>query len=111
MARLEPAERPFSEVDDVGVVICQGAVGWHVGLLYKAADGEPRVLHLAFHHDLKDEVAEAPFRWAQIGLDSDNKAVLAELLSRIAFKNPKISYGFNADGVCFDPATGALAHL
>lgn len=46
-----------------------------------------------------------------MGLDEDNKLVLATLLSRNAATEPIITYGFDSDGACFDAETGDLLPL
>src|SRR5690348_4900841 len=110
MPVLEAGDRPFSEVDHVGVVIQVPSPGyWHAGWLYRLPDEEPRILHLEGHHRLADEPAAAPFRWAELGLDALNKEVLAVLISRIANRRPMIPYAFDYDGVIFDEDTGDLA--
>ncbi|WP_162888067.1 hypothetical protein [Sphingomonas mesophila] len=110
MAVLEAEDRPFAEVEHVGVVIRNTESGfWHAGLLYRVADQQPRILHLRFHYQLADDQASPPFRWAQLGLDSDNKIVLAELIARIAHRDPKIPYSFDSEGIIFDAETGDLA--
>ena len=104
---LESAAREFVEVDHVGVVIRETANGFHSGLLYRL-DGDARILHLAFHYDLRDELAVAPYRWANLGLDDDNKVVLASYLAKVMAGNPNIPYGFDLYGQVIDPATGDL---
>ena len=111
MPPLELEARPFSEVNHVGVVIQRTEHGLHSGLLYQLPNSEPRILHLAFHHMLRDEPAALPYRWSDMGLDEDNKLVLATLLSRIAATEPRINYGFDSDGACFDPETGDMLPL
>ena len=112
MAVLEPSERPFSEVQDVGVVIHKTNTGQHTGFLYRRDDGSVRVLHLAFHHELRDdEVLEwearvrawfgADLRWAELGLPEDSKIVFAAHLSQILLGNPQIPYGLDAGGTIF----------
>lgn len=108
MPVLEIPERPFWEVDHVGVAIRLTDHGMHSGILYRLDGEAPRILHLAFHCMLTDEEAAHPYRWADIGLDEDNKIVLAAQLSRIAHAKPAISYGFDADGMVFDPLTGEI---
>lgn len=109
MSVLAAADRSFCEVEHVGLAIQPVEGGnLHSGLLYRLAGREPRILHLAFHHRLEDDVAAEPFRWSQLGLDEDNKIVLAVLLSRIAAADQPISYGFDARGICFDPTSGNI---
>jgi len=107
MPILAAKDAPFGDVERLGLAIHQTELGYHSGILY-IENGQARVLHLAFHHMLRDELASSPFRWTQISLDLDNKIVLAALVARIANKHPAIPYAFNSDGVCFDKATGDL---
>lgn len=111
MSGLELKLRPFSEVTHVGVVITKTQIGFHSGFLYQLPGENPRILHLAFHHLLEDDLADDPFRWAEIGVDADNKMILAEQLARIARIKPLISYGFDSEGSCFDANTGDLLPL
>lgn len=108
MSVLEPSDRPFADAGNIGVVIEPTPHGYHSGILYCLPDGQSRVVHLAFHHDLRDEEATLPFRWAHINLDEDNKILLAYLVSRIKGSGTLIPYGFDASGICFDPASGQL---
>lgn len=109
MPVLEADARPFGDVDHVGVAIYVTAPGfWHAGLLYQLPEEEPRILHLEWHYRLADDQAAAPFRWAQLGIDDANKAVLAALISRIAHRKPGIPYAFDFEGVCFNEETGDL---
>lgn len=107
MAILEAADAPLGNVNEIGLAIRATEWGQHAGILYQH-EGQARLLHLAFHHLLQDEVATPPYRWVQINLDPVNKIVLSALVSRIANKAPLIPYGFNSDGVCFDDQTGDL---
>lgn len=110
MPVLEAHDRTYSEVEHVGVAILTTAPGyWHAGLLYRLPEEAPRLLHLEGHHVLTDELAAQPYRWAQLGIDADNKAVLATLISRIARLRPKIPYSFDCEGVLFNPTTGDLS--
>lgn len=108
MAILEPADRLSADVEHVGAVIQRTPHGLHCGFVYQKADEGPRVLHLAFHHMLIDEIDHGAFRWVQLGLDADNKLVLASQLSRVALAGSLIPYGINSDGVAFDADTGDL---
>ena len=109
MPVLEAANRPFEDVDHVGVVIQVPAPGyWHAGWLYRLPDEEPRILHLEWHYQLSDMPAAAPFRWAQLGLDTLNKEVLAVQIAKIANKKPGVPYAFDFEGVIFDKDSGDL---
>lgn len=92
----------------LGVTIHATKLGHHVGFIYfSEEDEEPRLLHLAFHHDLKDEPLSSyhfvdSLRWAPLGLEEENRLVLRGLLRRILAANDPIPYGFNAQGLTFD---------
>lgn len=107
MAILSAADAPFSDVDVMGLAIHATDIGFHSGILY-LRNGEARILDLAFHHWLRDEVASPPFRWSELGLDQENKVIMAALVARIANVQPAIPYGFNSDGVGIDPDSGNL---
>lgn len=108
MPILEPEGRPYAEVDRVGLAILRTPLGYHSGLLYWLDQEDPRLLHLAFHHDLRDDAARAPLRWTNLNIDDVNKVVLAEILARIAGTEQRIAYGFNSDGIVIDPETGEV---
>lgn len=107
MPVLEANGRPYEEVDGVGLVILRTREDrLHSGILYRIEGEGPRMLHLAFHYDLRDEEARLPYRWAQLGLDDVNRLVLSEIVSRVARQRPGIAYGFDASGVCIDAKSG-----
>jgi len=107
MGLLEPSDRPFSDVSHIGVAIKQVKNFQHSGLLYKLQD-ETRLVHLAFHHALRDEVPDQTYRWVNINMDDLNAEIMAHLASRIAHSENPISYAFDSSGVCFDNETGEL---
>ncbi|KQM99256.1 hypothetical protein ASE85_11155 [Sphingobium sp. Leaf26] len=111
---LEPKGRPFADVQDAGVVIHGTDMGRHAGFLYRRDDGSVRVLHLAFHHSLRDDQADqwdatirarfgADLRWADLGLPDDSRVVFAAHLSQLLLGNPQIPYGLDAGGTAFTP--------
>ena len=51
--------------------------GGTVALLYKLDTAGPRLVHFAWHHDLRDDAPDAPYLWANIGLDDVNGRFLA----------------------------------
>jgi hypothetical protein len=78
------ADKPFADVNPLGVVVRSvrpldpgASFALHSGFLYRLDDGEPRIQHLAFHLELEDEPAAAPYLWADVGLDEGNSRVVA----------------------------------
>jgi len=80
----------------------------HCGLAYRRQGDEIRLLHLAFHFDLRDEALDAPYRRVPCRLDETNQLVVAAAAINMAGIEPRIPYGFNDEGIVFDPDTGAL---
>lgn len=76
----------------------------HCGFLYRF-DGDLRFLHLAWHHELRDE-APSDLAWGTLALDSENGQLLGVFLSRVAKQGKAIPYGLDAAGAVFDPDTG-----
>jgi hypothetical protein len=109
MGSLEADGTPYEEVDYVGVAIRRfSADQLHCALIYKLDEGELRLVHLRFHHDLERTTPAPPFRWAQISLDTDNKQILAVLIDAIGHSATPIPYGLNPLGIVFDKDTGEL---
>ena len=80
----------------------------HCGILYRLDSGEVRMLHLAFHFDLRDEELRANYWCAPAGLELENQLVVAAFASTIANAKPNVPYGFDANGMVFDSGSGEL---
>jgi hypothetical protein len=105
------SERPFSTVQNVGIAVRQierpdRPVSRHCGLLYKVDGGQTRLLHFAFHCDLRDELAKEPYLWANIGFDEINGRFVAAYAAQLTHNSNNIPYGLDASGSCFDPSSG-----
>lgn len=95
--------------EHIWVAICNIREGQnHCGLAYRRGVDEIRILHLAFHVDLRDEQLNAPYRRVSFGLDAANQLVVAGFAIAMSRAEPGIPYGFNDDGIVFDPKTGEL---
>lgn len=102
--------RPFvgnlGEDSFVGVAVSSTALAGHVGLVYRSSEGAERILHLAWHHDLRDELL-APNRHYLVcssGLDEIESTVLAAILENVSSVVGFVPYGVDwetADN-CFD---------
>ena len=81
----DPYASPFEDVQEVGAVIKMlQPEQRHVGFLYKSLGGAARMLHLGWHHDLRDEDAKLDYSWVQCGLDPVNRLLLAGAVVQIA---------------------------
>ena len=110
---VQPSQvRPFGDVNALGIVVCRAPrlnpadeLPLHSGFLYKLDAGMPRISHLAWHLDLRDEPAADPYMWANVGLDEANSRFVAAWLADRG-KNPAlIPYGIDGAGASFDPET------
>lgn len=97
------------EADSVWLAIKEiGANSRHCGIVYRGSDGLFYFVHFAFHFDLRNQLEDSTYRWSRVGLDADNQTVLAAFAMVLGGNGPTIPYGFNSDGIIFDPSTGQL---
>ncbi|WP_144435578.1 hypothetical protein [Roseovarius atlanticus] len=80
----------------------------HCGLLYRLDDGEVRMLHLAFHFDLRDDEWRPDYCCAPVGFELENQLVVAAFANAVANAEPNVPYGFDANGMVFDRSSGEL---
>lgn len=74
----------------------------HTGLFYRNDENFFRVLHLAFHFDLRDEEAKDDARCTPLSLDPTNQEIVAVFAGRVRDAEPRIPYGITQEGDCFD---------
>lgn len=90
-------EIEISEQRPVALWFSNGGFGQHVGFAYWAEDRSIRLLHLGWHHDLRDE-SPAPGKRrvaAHVGLDDISSKVFCAILRNIPGFAPEIKYGLN----------------
>lgn len=95
---------PIPDGDFVGVAIKSVAEGQnHVGLIYRLDDDPARLLHLAWHFDLRDELIREDYFWDAVGfLDSTNTAFMAAFLASVkSAAVAGIPYGFDVSNRYF----------
>ena len=100
---------PMSPEELVGVAIqaTGHGDGMHVGLLYVEPEGDCRFVHLAFHHDLRNELApnDHGYWWAGCAwLAGEEQLANAEFLAEYIWacsQNTDVDYGFNPPPVAF----------
>ncbi|MBB4480834.1 hypothetical protein [Rhizobium etli] len=98
----------FENVDVVGLAIGRSnATQNHIGFLYLSDTG-PRMLHLAWHHRLRnDNPYDDPWRayvWADFNLeDEENRSALAAVVATVWINHTEeIPYGFSYEGSAFN---------
>ena len=83
---------------DAVVTVMRGAVGAHVGILYRADDdGKRRHLHLADHYSLRDDESIADAFWVDPVLDElavSDLGASARLIAK-RYKDNRVPYAFN----------------
>jgi hypothetical protein len=101
-------------VDSVAVVVCRSGNGTHAGVAYRGPDGAARLLHLAFHLDLRDndfDRVRSRFVCVVPNLRRADLVALAGYCRRIFLTNSagRIPYNLAYEpGTTFDPDTGDL---
>jgi hypothetical protein len=103
--------RAFDLVSHIGIAICEyqfedHEYGRHCGILYKLDDQAPRLLHLAWHRDLRDDEPDPKYLWGDVGLEASNRRFLAAWAGNQRINKQNIPYGLDSSGSCFDPDTG-----
>jgi hypothetical protein len=103
-------EKPFEDVQHVAVAI-RGLAGAqrHLGMLHRDGDSDSvLMLHLAWHHDLKNEPPKPSYLWVDPAVHPRRLTQVAAICRHIWRANQKggIPYGFSPPNDCFDAETG-----
>ena len=99
-------------IEAVAVVVCRSGEGTHAGVAYRGPDGTPRLLHLAFHLDLRDDdfaIWRARYVCVVPNLRQPDLVALAGYCRRIQTVNSAGGIPYNLEyepGTRFDPDTG-----
>lgn len=102
------AEKPFSEMRFVAVALkAIDAAQLHVGLLHRGDNQqEPRLLHLAWHLDLRNEAVRGKYVWVDPAVHERRAKQVAAFCRLVWRQNGRsIPYGFSPPSDCFDPGT------
>lgn len=111
-----PADNPFSEVDLLGVAVCQPwAEQNHIAVLFKpdADEDDTLLLHVGGHKSsLLEKPDEKSYLWLDLTtlLNPIRKEIALASVQQIAEvnKDSKVRYGFDHGVYCLDPETGRL---
>lgn len=80
----------------------------HAGILHAADGNEPEMLHLAWHHQLRNDSPPQTYLWIQPAFDKSRLRQVAAMCRRIFRTNSShgLPYGFGTPNDVFDPRTG-----
>jgi len=103
-------EKPFEGVQHAAVAI-RGSVGGqrHLGILHRDIDSNSvLMLHLAWHHQLRNESPKPAYLWVDPAIHPRRLAQVAAICRLIWRMNQKggLPYGFSPPNDCFDAKTG-----
>lgn len=86
------------------VAVSKGGIGLHAGIVYRAADDKVHVLHLAWHHLLKDDVRLAASSWAAATptIDAIDLEVLAGYCATVGQQGMRVPYALGFDQAHLD---------
>lgn len=111
-----PSDTPYSQVDLLGIAVCQPqAEQNHIAILFKpdADEDDTLLLHVGAH---KSSLIEKPddksYLWLDLtsSLNPIRKEIILASVQQIAEvnKNSKVRYGLDHGVYCLDPETGRL---
>jgi hypothetical protein len=106
-------ECPFDDLQHVAIVITllrERERQQHVGILHKdESTNEVRMLHLAWHHQLKNSRPKASYAWIAPPIPGRRARQVAAFCRKVCRANPAgIPYAFSAASDCFDAETGSF---
>ncbi len=109
-----PEVTPFDGVDTVGFALSTNdpnSIQNHIAILYKFDSDEPKLLHLAWHEDLRTEqTPNNKYIWIDLGeqfTEIDKQIILAHVFKIVeANGSAVIPYGFDSKGQYIDLETG-----
>jgi hypothetical protein len=82
----------------------------HLSLIYVDDDQQPRWLHLAWHHHVRERPVDENYAWGEPPLEPELRAILSRLCRRIARRyvgqRRSIAYALRYAGGRFDEMTG-----
>jgi hypothetical protein len=111
LARLhDPKVKPLDAIEVISLATKRTHLGHHLGVIYRDPNATLRLIHLAWHYDLRDEPAPKSYFWIDMRLDPDIAPLVAELCTLIArkYKGTGLAYSIRPPGDRFDLTTGAL---
>jgi hypothetical protein len=107
------AEHPFDQLPHVAIVITclrERKGQQHVGILHRdESTNEVRMLHLAWHHNLRNSLPKTSYAWIIPPIPARRARQVAASCRKVNRANPAgIPYAFSPASDCFDADTGGF---
>jgi hypothetical protein len=102
-------ERPFTEIRFAAIALTAVTADQrHIGILHQDPESkEVRLLHLAWHHDLRHSQPKPNYLWVDPAISPLRLRQVAALYRKVWRSNHKaIPYAFSPPNDCFDSRTG-----
>jgi len=107
-----PEQHPVSGIPHVAVAIKANSLAQrHIGVLHRSVDGDQvRLLHLAWHCDLRNDDPKSSYIWIDLPIDPLRAKQVAAMCRKIWRSNgaKHIPYALRFPNDCFDAKTGAF---
>lgn len=105
-------ERSFDQLEHVAIAITQlrgHPTQHHIGVMHKdMSTGRVSMLHLAWHHDLKDSDPKASYAWVVPSIPRPRARQVAAFCRKVKKANPSgVPYAFSHASDCLNIQTGA----
>lgn len=108
----KPEVEPFERAPFVVLAIKRAYPGqFHVGIVHRSDAETPRLLHLAWHEDLRNGPPSAEYCWTRLPFERAICRSLAGICRKVArwyTEGEPLPYGFDDHGTAFDPNTGVV---
>lgn len=106
---LSISDKSFDDIGTVSLVIEKtGQNQYHTGILYKAIDDKPKVIHLEWHKKLSNSDPQNNYLWIELQIHPTRARQISAMCRLIWEENKKnsIPYGFSSPKNTFNPTTG-----
>jgi hypothetical protein len=110
MERLYTQEnRPLSDIAHAAIAVRSvDSKQRHIGVLHREdGSSEVMLLHLAWHHDLRDQLPGPNYLWIDTPISGQRLRQVAAICRKVWRSNQRaVPYAFSAPNDCFDHVTG-----
>jgi hypothetical protein len=108
----EPEVEPFATAPFVVLAIKRTQPGqFHVGIVHRSQTASPKLLHLAWHEDLRDARPSTDYSWTPLPFERSVCRGLAGVCRKVAkwyTDGTPLPYGFDDHETSFDATTGMV---